>query len=255
LSVNPEINTTNEQMESLLKKFKLLDIREQYEEQIQIAIEKNLGYREFLFNLLIVEELGKRERLKEKNIKAAHFEGIKTLDSFNFPYQPNINEQKIRDLETLNFLVKKENILFIGPPGVGKSHIATALGVKACEQGYKVLYVTAVELMDSLFKAYNEGFLKQKFKKLCKVDLLIIDELGHFKMDKEKESIFFQLIRQKYEKNSLIITTNLPLGKWDEIFTSKLAATAVLDRLLHHSHTISITGDSYRVKGKVKGGN
>lgn len=238
-------------IEQMLKNFKLLDIKEHYQGQIQLAIEKGLSYREFLMNLLSIEELGKRQRLKERNIKAAHFENIKTLDNFDFSFQKNLNKQKIIDLATLSFIEKKENIIFIGPPGVGKSHIATSIGVKACEAGKKVLYVTASELIDDLFRAYENGTLKIKFKRLSKVDLLIIDELGHFKMDKEKESIFFQLIRQRYEKNSLIITTNLPLGQWDAIFTSRLAATAVLDRLVHHAHVISITGDSYRVKGDL----
>jgi DNA replication protein DnaC len=236
-------------IDKMLKNFRLLDIQKHYQDQIQLAIEKDLSYRDFLVNLLRIEEAGKKERLKERNIKAAHFENIKTLENFDFNFHKNLNKQKIKDLATLSFLEKKENIIFIGPPGVGKSHIATSIGIKACEIGKKVLYVTASELIDELFEAYKNGTFKIKFKKLSKIDLLIIDELGYFKMDKEKESIFFQLIRHRYEKSSLIITTNLPLGKWDEIFTSKLAATAVLDRLVHHSHIISITGDSYRVKG------
>jgi len=239
-------------IESMLKRFKLLDIKDNYEEQIELAIEKHLSYREFLINLLIIEERGKRERLKEKNIKAAKFEFIKTLEDFDFSFQKSINKPKIKDLGTLNFLDKKENIILIGPPGVGKSHIATALGLKACGNGKKVLFISAIDLIEDLENAYENKKLKQKFKKLSKIDLLIIDELGHLKLNKEKESILFQLIRQRYEKSSLIITTNLPLGSWDEIFTSELAATAILDRLVHHCHIISIPGDSYRVKGKTK---
>lgn len=252
MNVKEGINIDNKYIEKMLKRFKLLDIKESYEQQIQLAIEKKLSYREFLINLLLIEEQGKKERLKERNIKAAKFEGIKTLEEFNFSFQKSININKIKDLETLNFLEKKENIILIGPPGVGKSHIATALGVKACEHGKKVMFTPAVNLIEELNNAYLEKTLKQKFKKLSRIDLLIIDELGHLKLNKEKESIFFQLIRQRYEKSSLIITTNLPLGSWDEIFTSKLAATAILDRLVHHCHIISIPGDSYRVKGKIK---
>ncbi len=239
-------------IDKMLKKFRLPDIKANYEEQIKLAIEKKLSYREFLINLLAIEEQGKKERLKEINIKAANFEGIKTLEEFNFSFQKSINIAKIKELETLSFLEKKENIILIGPPGVGKSHIATALGVKACEHGKKVLFTPAISLIEELDNSYQEKTLKQMFKKLSRIDLLIIDELGHLKLNKEKESIFFQLIRQRYEKSSLIITTNLPLGLWDEIFTSKLAATAILDRLVHHCHIISIPGDSYRVKGKIK---
>jgi DNA replication protein DnaC len=142
---------------------------------------------------------------------------------------------------------KEENLIFLGPPGVGKSHLAVSVGMKACECGKTVLFSNAIELVEDLHNAIISGTLKQKFSRLSKVDLLIIDDIGYLKMDKEKESIFFQLIRQRYEKSSLIVTTNLPFNRWDEIFTSELAASAVLDRLLHHSHVISITGDSYRV--------
>lgn len=220
-----------------------------YESEIAYAIENNIGHREFLVRLLEIEANGKRERNTERNIKAARFEGIKTLDGFDFSFPDKINEAKIRDLETLSFIKNKENVILIGPPGVGKSHISISLGVLACKNGLKVLFTPAQELVDKLYKSYLDGTLENKFKAIRKVDLLIIDELGHFQMDKEKESIFFQIIRQRYEKGSLIITTNVPLGNWDKIFTSKLAATAILDRLMHHCHLISITGDSYRVKG------
>lgn len=250
MNVKDGIYINNAQIEDLLKKFKLLDIKERFEEEIQVAIEEKLSYREFLVNLLIIEEKGKKERRKERNIKAANFENIKTLQEFKFSFPKTINTAKIKDLETLIFLEKNENVILIGPPGVGKSHIATALGIRACAEGKRVLFVPAIQLIDELEIAYQKKNLKQVFKKLSRIDLLIIDELGHLKLNREKESIFFQLIRQRYEKNSLIITTNLPLGSWDVIFTSELAATAILDRLVHHCHIISITGDSYRVKGE-----
>ncbi|WP_242976758.1 IS21-like element helper ATPase IstB [Clostridium cochlearium] len=201
LSENLKINTSRAYIDPILKKFKLIDISENYEEIIEYAVQNKLSYREFL-----------------------------------------------SELYNMNFVNKNENIIFIGPPGVGKSHLATALGVKACELGFKVLFITAKDLIENLYRNYEKGTLRNSFNKLKKIDLLIIDELGHFMMDKEKESIFFQLIRHRYEKNSLIITTNIPLGDWNKIFSSQLAATAILDRLLHHGNIISITGDSYRVK-------
>lgn len=127
--------------------------------------------------------------------------------------------------------------------------IATGIGRNACEAGYKVLFVNAKELVDQLYEDMQKGYLKETLKQISKIPLLIIDELSYLKMDKERESLFFQIIRQRYEKSSLIITTNLPMGRWDELFTGKLAAAAILDRLVHHCHVISITGDSYRVKG------
>ncbi|SHI73115.1 DNA replication protein DnaC [Clostridium amylolyticum] len=242
------------EIQRLLKQFKLPDIHNKYEEAIESAIKEKLSYRELLYNLLILEEQGKKERLRIKNIKNANFDGNKTIDDFDFAFAKSINQDKIRDLATLRFIEKRENIVFIGPPGVGKSHLSEAIGMRACEEGKTVLFANAIDLMEDLSSAVRNGTLKQKFSKLLKIDLLIIDDIGYLKMDKEKESLFFQLIRQRYEKKSLIVTTNLPFNRWDYIFTSELAAAAVLDRLLHHSHVISITGDSFRVKQNFREG-
>ena len=244
--------SVDKKIKELLKEFKLPDISRSYEEEIEKSLENNISYREFLYNLLKIEEEGKFNRLKERNLKAAKFENFKTIDDFNFDYPETNILSKIKNLEDLSFVDKGENVVFIGPPGVGKSHLSTALGIKACEKGKKALFINANDLMDELFVDISMGRLKQKFKKLAKIDLLIIDEMGYLKMDKERESIFFQLVRQRYEKKSLIITTNLPFNKWDQIFSSTAAATAVLDRLLHHCHVISIAGDSFRVKNKLK---
>ena len=242
-----KVQDLNNEIRSLLKQFKLPDIYEKYDEEILAAVDKNLGYREFLHRLLKIEEDGKKKRLTQRNINKACFDSNKTIESFDFSFPKNINRSKILDLLTLSFMDKKENLVFLGPPGVGKSHLAVSIGMKACECGKTVLFSNAIELVEDLHNAIMSGTLKQKFSRLSKIDLLIIDDIGYLKMDKEKESIFFQLIRQRYEKSSLIVTTNLPFNRWDEIFTSELAASAVLDRLLHHSHVISITGDSYRV--------
>ena len=153
------------------------------------------------------------------------------------------------DTQNLDFIDANENILIIGPPGVGKSMIATGIGMNAVDAGYKVLFANAKELVDRLYDTMLEGTLRETLEELNKISLLIVDELSYVKMDRERESLFFQVVRQRYEKNSLIITTNLPMGRWDELFTGKLAATAILDRRVHHCHILSITGDSYRVKG------
>lgn len=236
-----------------LKSFKLVEMREQYTIEIEKAIKSKLSYKEFLVNLIKVEEIGKQKRSVDRSIKNANFESIKTFQEYDFSFHNHSYTQKLKSLSELNFIKQKENIILIGPPGVGKSHIATALGVEACNKGYKVSFINASKLMDDLLKALSCGNINLELKKLSKIDLLIIDELGYLIMDKEKESLFFQLIRHRYEKNSLIITTNLPFKQWNEVFTSQIAATAILDRLIHHSHIVSITGDSYRVKGK--GGN
>lgn len=233
-----------------LKLFKLVDMRERYQEIINEAINEKLGYKDFLIKLIQAEEEGKRKRLEERLILKAGFDFIKTLEDIEYSFNESINYQKIKELGTLSFLEKNENIIIIGPPGVGKSMIATGIGINACKAGKTVLFINAKELMDKLSDSLEKNTLKQTLKSLSKVELLIIDELSYLKMDKEKESIFFQVIRQRYEKSSLIITTNLPMSRWDEVFTGQLAATAILDRLVHHCHIISITGDSFRVKGE-----
>lgn len=233
-----------------LKLFKLVDIRENYQRIIEEAIKEKLGYKDFIIRLIQVEEEGKKRRLTERLTHKAGFDFIKTLDDIRYDFNESINYQKVKELGTLSFMDRNENIIIIGPPGVGKSMIATGIGINACNAGKTVMFINAKELMDKLSEAVKKDTLKQMLKALNKVQLLIIDELSYVKMDKEKESIFFQVIRQRYEKSSLIITTNLPLSRWDEIFTGQLAATAILDRLVHHCHILSITGDSFRVKGE-----
>jgi DNA replication protein DnaC len=240
----------DEYIHEQLKQFKLVDMRERYQEIINEAINEKLGYKDFLIRLIQIEEEGKQKRLEKRLILKAGFDFIKTLDDIEYSFNESINYQKIKELGTLSFMERNENIIIIGPPGVGKSMIATGIGINACKAGKTVMFVNAKELMDKLSDSLIKNTLKQSLRALSKVQLLVIDELSYLKMDKEKESIFFQVIRQRYEKSSLIITTNLPISRWNEVFTGQLAATAILDRLVHHCHVISITGDSFRVKGE-----
>jgi len=246
-----EVNAANAAyIEERMKQFKLVDMRRQYPDLISIANEQSLSYEEFLILLLKTEEAGKKQRHSEKLTSDANFDSDKRLSDIDYRFNPSLDAQQIQSLGTLRFMDNHENIIIIGPPGVGKSMIATGIGRNACEAGHKVLFVNAKELVDQLYEDMQKGCLKETLERISKVSLLIIDELSYLKMDKERESLFFQIIRQRYEKSSLIITTNLPMGRWDELFTGKLAATAILDRLVHHCHVISITGDSYRVKGQ-----
>jgi len=255
MNVNLEIDTSNQYIDSMLKDFKMVDIRQQYNELIQIAVEKQLGYKEFLAILLRTEELGRKERRTNRYIRSANFEKIMTLEEYDYGFHQYANMQKIKELATLDFMDKKENIILIGKSGSGKTHIATGIGMTACEAGKKVLFDNALELINNLLKSAREGRLRDTLAKLSKIDLIIIDELGYLKMDKEKESVFFQLIRSRYEKKSIIITSNFNLSEWNEIFSSQLAATAILDRLIHHCHVIlmgdeKMGDDSYRIKGQ-----
>jgi len=255
LNVNLGIDTSSHYIDTMLKDFKMADIRRRYDDLIQVATEKKLGYKEFLAILLNTEENGRKERRTQRYIKNAGFEKIMTLDEYDYGFHKHANMQQIKDLATLDFLSQKKNIIFVGKPGTGKTHVATGIGLKACEAGRKVLFENALDLINSLLKSAREGNLKETLLRLSKIDLIIIDELGYLKMDKEKESVFYQLIRSRYEKNSTIITSNFNLRQWDEIFSSSLAATAILDRLVHHCHVVIMgdeaTGDdSYRVKGQ-----
>ena len=236
-------------IEKKMKQFKLVDMRSGYLDLINEAEQESIGYRDFLIRLLQMEESGKNGRRTEKLLNRAGFESSAELCDIDYGFNPSLEKDRIEELGRLGFLDRHENIIIIGPPGVGKSMIATGIGRNACTAGRKVMFVNAKELVDRLYGSMLEGSLQKTLDGINKVELLIIDELSYIKMDKERESLFFQVIRQRYEKSSLIITTNLPMGRWDEVFTGQLAATAILDRLLHHCHVLSITGESYRVKG------
>lgn len=247
--MNNNVTEKEKYIYETMKSFKLVDMREQFQDIIVEAKKDSLEYIDFLIKLFKIEEEGKHERREFRLATKAGFDSTSTLEDIDYSFNPSLDQAKIEALGKLDFLEKNENIILIGPPGVGKSMIATGIGRRACTAGKKVLFANAKELVDRLHDEMVKGNLLVTLEKLDKIDLLIIDELSYIKMDKEKESLFFQLIRRRYEKSSLIITTNLPIGKWNELFTGQLAAMAILDRLLHHCHVLSIAGESYRVKG------
>lgn len=204
-------------------------------------------------NTLLKQELKHRENSRaNNNIKVAHFPYIKTINDFDFEYQPSINKEEIKDLSTLRFIEENKNILFLGNPGVGKTHLATALGIEAAKKRNSVYFISCNDLIANLSTAYKENRLENKIKFYTKYKLLIIDEIGYLPVDRDGANLFFQLIAKRYEQHSTIITTNQSFSKWGEVFSDNTLANAILDRLLHHSNVIKITGPSYRLKDKLE---
>lgn len=231
----------------LLKLEKFKSFLPNYINQIS---EENISFTDALLKLTEKELEFRNERASKIQISVAAFPFEKTLDDFDFDFQPSVNKMKLLELESLGFIDKKENILFFGTSGVGKSHLATSIGIAAARKRYLTYFISANDLIMNLNKAHMENRLEQKLKHYTKYKLLIIDEIGYLPIDKNGANLLFQLINRRYEKNSTIITTNQPFSKWGEVFSDITLANAILDRLIHHSHIIKITGPSYRLKDK-----
>lgn len=193
----------------------------------------------------------KKDRAITACIKTAGFPYNKTISDYDFNFQPSVRKREIEDYATLRFIENNENLLFIGSPGVGKTHLATAIGIEAAKSRYSVYFISCQDLINQLKKAEKENRLDQRLRAFVRHKLLIIDEIGYINLDTEAANLFFQLISLRYEQKSTIITTNKNLSKWTDIFCDPVIANAILDRLLHHSHIINIVGPSYRTKDIV----
>ena len=210
--------------------------------------QKKISFLDALFYLTQKEIEFKEQRASEFNIRIAGFPFIRTLDEFDFNFQPSINKNEILDLATVKFIEEKKNILFLGPSGVGKTHLATSIGIEAAKKRISTYFISCHDLITKLSIAHQENRLKDTLKTFNKYKLLIIDEIGYLPVDKNGANLLFQLITKRYEKSSTIITTNQQFYKWGEVFSDNILAKSILDRLLHHSYVFNITGDSYRIK-------
>ena len=213
----------------------------------------NIPFLDALFALTEQEIEFQEQRASEFNIRIAGFPFIKTLNEFDFDFQPSINKKEIMDLATLRFIEEKKNILLMGSSGVGKTHIATAVGIEAAKKRVSTYFTSCHDLITKLKIAHSENRLKDALKTFNKYKLLIIDEIGYLPVDRNGANLFFQLITKRYERSSTIVTTNQQFSKWGEIFSDNMLANAILDRLLHHSYVFNITGDSYRIKDILNG--
>ncbi len=232
---------------------KLVFVREHYEPLTKEAAEAHWGHVQYLAGLVEGEALERRQRSIQRRIRQARFPVVKTLEPFQWTWPQKINRLQVQNLFRLRFIEDKANVIFLGGVGLGKTHLATALGYAACQKGHAVLFATAVDLINTLAAAQRAGRLKPALGRYLRPAVLVLDELGYLPIDKTGADLLFQIISQRYERGSIVMTSNRVFKKWPEIFNNDSTLTsALLDRLLHHAETVLIEGKSYRMKDRIE---
>jgi DNA replication protein DnaC len=253
LTTTPPHPVTSDEVDQYLRDLKLAFIAEHYGELAKHAAHKQWSHLDYLGHLVEGEALLRRDRAIQNRIRLARFPVIKTLDQFRWDWPTQINRTQVQHHFTLGFLRDHMNLIYLGGVGVGKTHLATALGYTACLKGHAVLFASAIDVINTLVAAKSAGRLKQEIKKYTKPTLLILDELGYLPIDKSGADLLFQVISVRYEHGSTLITSNRAFKDWPKIFNNDSTLTAaLLDRLLHHAETVVIEGKSYRMKGQLE---
>jgi DNA replication protein DnaC len=231
---------------------KLPFLQNHHTELAQQGAQQHWDHLEYLRRLIEGEYTQRRQRVIERRVRAARFPVLKTLEQFRWDWPKKINRLAVQNLFRLEFLAQKANVVLLGNVGLGKTHLAIALGYAACQEGYSVLFADAISVINDLCAAQKRGLLKRQLKKYLAPELLLLDELGYLPIDQHGADLLFQVISQRYERGSIVLTTNKPFKQWASVFNNdSTIASAVLDRLLHHADTVVIEGSSYRMKDQV----
>jgi DNA replication protein DnaC len=247
------MKTTPSLLEQHLDYLKLHFIHKQHLSLAQQSTQQQWDHIEYLRRLVEGEYLERRQRAIERRIKAARFPVIKTLEQFRWDWPKKINRLQVQNVFRLEFIAQKANVVLLGNVGLGKTHLAVALGYAACQEGHSVLFADAISIINDLSAAQKRGLLKRQLKRYLAPELLAIDEIGYLPIDQHGADLLFQVISQRYERGAIVLTTNKPFKQWPSIFNNdSTLASAVLDRLLHHAETVVIEGPSYRMKDQIE---